>query len=1221
MEKYKFMQKKVKLILFLLVGILVINFSYAFDISSYYCDDGNVTGLEQCEGSGEVYYFNGEYIVLGCQPSLGEFLGYYGDVDEMFENNNFPIPEDKMEEVMKNECTCKEGIVCSDRNAYDPFFFPEAPVYFSPNAPSDSSVSSLSMGTLQPSFICEQYFSSSICNSCISVEVPICGNNVVEEATGAYRAEECDSGWSFNFPEYDQYKKWIDFGCVPPVRPNLSIDATEPQREEYLYYSSQLSNDSRPCTYIDQSNTTNTGCANVTLLPECTSCPEGQKIKVNSECAQECLCPTTPICTSNGGISLQSCTSDLSSATANIGYYLDESGNFGLGCNLNLFSSKSTIVNGLDLYAYNGSVVYSQNIGESVSSSFSKNYLISDYSYQSDESLAIMCVFRLSQTDSSAVCNNDCQVNSQWSGDFDGDSYWGYERTFGENCTIGNKVIINPSIKGYDCKDTIVADTNGFYGFDRTCSQGMEEYKYASDKNAFCYSDTNNEGIGDFANCSYCRNPSMQENADDIDNNCKGTCQGNVSRSCSFFDNSNTNYLGDGAIDNEGKLSCSGVVNSWGVQDSFCQMVDDNVNTSSGEVCGGYYRAVKWGYENISKTTASGDKTNSYCLGRNNCNLSIQNLLMFKPGGIISPLSILLGDFREKDSFIGLTKFTNSSLGPGQFFVFIGYRDAGEAGSLDSSMPQYSMLSNKNKEGEDQITRGTNFGVEGTQFIDSFRGEFNKKMGSSSISIFDLFWDRYNSQIQKKTDNEFDFKWQTACVAKDKCADGADNNGLFDLRSAPPFNLAFGAIKSIEIDGKETPLVDGQLQIMHLFDEDDLTCKIDGGATDISEDYDSKLNPYNDTTYCIDQDRDGYCVNSEVFPDCIDSNTDTGGFLLSSYKFNEDGSYSREGKGESLSPKDVHPFAYVTDTACTIGVLDLNCNGNSASNGRVYTQVDLLFGKTPFDKEVNTGVERYYGFNFNSNPNSPAQFGNERDDPLCDLGTSGIDMGGAQDMTFATLAWLPIIRSSLGLKGVFSETAAFYRSSSYAVAEMTAGQRTLLTSMRFAGKVVTTSGTLYMITQTPDTAIRLTNLVNSGSYDGDLWTALDDAGVVSLFAAYNPVLRVYSAALVFSSISSKASAAGKSLSGTFVKVKDKMRQVWAKPTTEAIADAKIINVPGCFLENTSVTLANGSLINIEDLKVGASVVAFDLETNKSVVANITATMVRDENNYRVVEYG
>ena len=60
--------------------------------------------------------------------------------------------------------------------------------------------------------------------------------------------------------------------------------------------------------------------------------------------------------------------------------------------------------------------------------------------------------------------------------------------------------------------------------------------------------------------------------------------------------------------------------------------------------------------------------------------------------------------------------------------------------------------------------------------------------------------------------------------------------------------------------------------------------------------------------------------------------------------------------------------------------------------------------------------------------------------------------------------------------------------------------------------------------------------------------------------------------------------------------------------------------PGCFLENTSIMLADGSYKNIQDILVGDEVMAFDTENNEPVTADVTATFIRDETKYLKIKY-
>jgi len=1213
------MQKKGWIILvYLLLVVSLVNFISAFEIGSGYCGDLKVDYPEQCDQPENAYLTGpGKYAILGCQPSVDDFLNKYG------------VESDISTAMAGQECTCREGNMCVRQGFafQDEYFYSASTIesYFSPDTPITLSKEStdLPLG-FDPTRICDwNKFIPSECGdssfSCLSGLVPNCGNGLVENVvSNVYRPEECDLGWDTRVDFIDgsfmtdlqHYRNWIMMGCVPPLIAEVPTNASVAEKEEYNSLSSQI-NGSRPCTYIDQSNTTNTGCTNVVRLPICTNCPNGQERDINEyTCSEECACPNKKVCTSEGGMDLKSCTGDISSATAKIGYYLDESGNFGLGCNLNLFSSDSVTVNSLDLYDYQGDWVSSQSIGETASSSFSKNYLISDYSSQSDGSLAIMCVFTLSQTDSSNVCNNECQVNSQWSGDFDGDSYWGYERTMGKNCTIGNKVIITPSSKPYDCKDTIVEDTNSFYGFDKVCSEGIEEYRYASDKNAFCYADTNNDGIGDFANCSYCRNPSMEENADDIDNNCMGTCQGNTSRSCYLSEES---YTGDGANDNEGKLSCSGVVNSWGVQDSFCQMVDDNVKTNSGEVCGGYTRAVKWGYmdstnfnepqlENV-KVTADNVRASveenaaelwKYCFGQE-CILNKSTIVVFRPGGIHipSPLSIPITDFRYGNALIGKVSLVQTNRD--MFFMEF----VPDGGLFTEVLISFI----GEKEGDGQTTRGTLFNkvTYTPQIIDSFRGEFNKfvkdKSGSyKEDTYFDLFWQINQENLQKKEGDEFLFKWETACVKKDKCTDGADNDGPKDIRRVPPFDQLFGKINLIQANNIEADISGYDLLSIPFFDMDDPSCK-------------DRQDPYTQENYCIDNDHDGYCNNSKVFPDCYDSATVSDSFPLFAYN--------------DVSPEDIHPFAEVNDTSCTQKVgtynwlpygLDRNCNKNGFSG---LDDSLLFFGNTPYDNNLNTGMEYVNIMNSKtsiwaifSGPSATTVYEEVASDQFCAHRPIGEDFDKAMYI-FNTPMRLTLESFTFGGLGSAFSTA------------VEAGKvgRVVQTGAGFIMGGLAIAGGSFVF----DTSLNVASNIASGKFsEDDLINVINSGEIVfGFFSTARGYISTQKQLRQVGSSSKLISVENKGNTGIEIATeipKGSVINTPAKGTVEALKDLEV-RPSGCFLENTSVSLANGSLINIEDLQVGASVVAFDLENNRSLVTTITATMIRDENKYRVVEYG
>lgn len=70
----------------------------------------------------------------------------------------------------------------------------------------------------------------------------------------------------------------------------------------------------------------------------------------------------------------------------------------------------------------------------------------------------------------------------------------------------------------------------------------------------------------------------------------------------------------------------------------------------------------------------------------------------------------------------------------------------------------------------------------------------------------------------------------------------------------------------------------------------------------------------------------------------------------------------------------------------------------------------------------------------------------------------------------------------------------------------------------------------------------------------------------------------------------------------------------------ATSSARNAETSGCFLAGTPIMLANGYYKNIENMKEGDSVKAFDLVNNRVVDAEVTKTFVRKANSYRIIEY-
>lgn len=92
--------------------------------------------------------------------------------------------------------------------------------------------------------------------------------------------------------------------------------------------------------------------------------------------------------------------------------------------------------------------------------------------------------------------------------------------------------------------------------------------------------------------------------------------------------------------------------------------------------------------------------------------------------------------------------------------------------------------------------------------------------------------------------NSAGWNWQYTCAQKDMCADGIDNDGVENI---------------VETYGLADEGVLGVLPVRAI-DQDDPDCK-------------NRVNPSGEF-YCVDEDKDGYCANGILFPDCDDDPSD-----------------------------------------------------------------------------------------------------------------------------------------------------------------------------------------------------------------------------------------------------------------------------------------------------------------------------------------------------------
>lgn len=751
------------------------------------------------------------------------------------------------------------------------------------------------------------------------------------------------------------------------------------------------------------------------------------------------------VCSGNGGIQIKQCRNITHSLDA----FLNNNGK--VVCKLELspsmmpdgsgrFSDVSVTINRIRLVNYMGNQVDVIESGETVdlgcnaNFDWKKNYTM-NFEF-SENSLMVKCIADLTEP------NGNCNSGLNWVSDVDGDGFLSPARTGGHNCSV---IFPNPceassvAVSTPDCHDWFLDDNNQINNFQGdSCAAAYRDFRETPflQRESFCFNnDSNNDGIGDYAMCAFCQNPSMSEVADDIDNNCMGSCQGNASRACNI-----NNYVGDGAADGSysisrdrngnvvSELGCGNVMNQWNIADNFCQMVDDNIETADGK-CGGYNRVVKWGMYaggGSDAISALGDTKWCYDLGVG-CSIFGKKILFFKPGGV-SWGDLKLGyntgsfndDFRNRDAMLGyynfvarvvfrnlgaiynLKLFIEPSLASLSLYEPANYDGFGGYSKLFFSMD--------NMEGNGQITRGT-VGLP-EQYIDSFRGEFNKKIGSSDRTLFDLFWAKERGIVGDKTK----FKWNTSCVAKDKCSDMADNNGNRDIFSSEPYASLFKQINNISLGDTSYSFRDHFPVPMRLADVDEPSCKFNSGgeaaiaaiysnvvSASISGDVPTPISDRkiadgfykkdllkqgaNSMGYCQDFDGDGFCgcpsgaivngvcdvgkmfydygqIMSKQFPDCVE---------VMPLEYSQLGIFTSKSTGWGLLSEDVsawhiHPFTQINKNSCTFGekitnpvdgtavyvAPDLNCNKNGAAGQDLES---LYFGGTPFDNNLSTGRE------------------------------------------------------------------------------------------------------------------------------------------------------------------------------------------------------------------------------------------------------------------------
>lgn len=794
------------------------------------------------------------------------------------------------------------------------------------------------------------------------------------------------------------------------------------------------------------------------------------------------------------------------------------------------------------------------------------------------------------------------------------------------NDWVFNNTLYGDSTTDHKCVDDISADYDGVI------------VPEIINKSKECRIDNNNDGIGDFAQCSYCRNPRAAEDADDVDNNGWGFCQANVSRACRIEGDS---YVGDGA-DNPGtpinvlnsagaivaKMGCGDVKNVYGVTDTFCQMVDNVPRMKE------YQRAVKWGERTFTSTEFTVPPISSLLGGPVTYNQTIS--YEFIPGAVDSnsaSCSLVETIRRVTPSYLGLDigafkeliraqpAYSNgytlqwASAPPGSGWATENVQALVKRTYYPDCMP--SIESN----GTHRNTVGTIFPQ---QFIDSFRGELD----------FSKFIPSYSVLHEKDSEGNFLWQWQTAFVNRDKCNDGANNAGPRDLLKTEPYGFFLDPIqKIVDINGVVTPL-NPDFNVA-LIDVDNPECKFNspqivGGTNIVPKIYSAsehKTNPVTNKPYCLDNDGDGFCgaqmkwssttisgtagssslpgsISSELepmlddknytlskqFPDCDDGNytglykIGTSDLLVSSAL-----GWTTPFVGSSFTSWNVHPFAPVTKYTCTLGSMggsgsygyDFNCNKNMVDGGQDFGS--LKSGKTPFDYDLGTGTENLaYGSDSPWYKQITLSTAVNRD-------AACYEYPAYKDFADTTTTSLGI----LTILGGFGAPALLGLQTSKAFA----------LTMTVAGETVN--------------GYQLISCLNDPTVSRASCYAM--AGVSYVGYAIPMINSIRSSTprsvKIFSGKSSSA------LSHVDAKARPIPRSEMAASDSAGLARGKVETpVPGCFLNNTMIYLADGSLKNIADVKLNDSVLAYDLINNKAVKASVTYTFERNETKYRIVKY-
>ncbi|MBP7708386.1 hypothetical protein KA107_01775 [Candidatus Pacearchaeota archaeon] len=805
------------------------------------------------------------------------------------------------------------------------------------------------------------------------------------------------------------------------------------------------------------------------------------------------------------------------------------------------------------------------------------------------------------------------------------------------------------------------------------CITGPEDYEsilWAGKGYSYCSNDVNNDGRVDNASCSYCRNPQFKEDADDIDNDGIGHCQADSAKECSVYLDIEaikplTGFKQGTLFDKDGKnstSSCKGLVNVYGAIDEFCQMVDDNI-TVNGEICGGYNRSIKWG-------SVSNNYVTSTPPGVTNPVDSYENI-SFIPGSVNGNTQAQSGIFTDYPIYANKTIYYG---GPG---------GGGMAYSMEYTGQRWVETQRNFLRSNEFMAITRNTPDLPSQFIDSFRGELD----------FAEAWSDpvFHGNVILPSNK---WVWQTACVVKDKCADGADNDGPEDLYSTKPYSSWAPRIEFIDIlvNGNlvTTPAKNKSFNVSFI-DVDDPDCKFDnptnpaidsvktnavGGDNNFAV-YDTskyRTRPYvispagDNVSYCTDVDGDGFCgcptnaffdgvectfeqgdpqyggnptsletgrgsLISKQFPDCqdgadisytglyTDPNLPNAIPLKTAPSLGWGFDLSDPLAGKEFTTWHIHPFAPIKPSNCVASdrssAYDFNCNKGGRAGG-TGGYVNLTKGGTPFDWNIYTGREQ-------QSAGTSSLFGEGIASDIFD------EKNIVRDETIDPLCYTePVYREawvSTGKGVAFAGTVliggiGLVTAVSSLVGPATAAMITNSLTVVGIGMDIWSAGKL---------GIAAYDCYTATVFDPEkcTWAVAEQASNLMAAGAFTAITYRATKSLTGLVLAKNVQPGGASLVAIARKELDASGRIIKPQNPSNIAgvnsaerpDApETIKGPGCFLNDTEVWMADNTTRLISELKEGDEVLAFDLETNEPVQANLTTFFVRNETSYLIIKY-